>query len=438
MARGDHIIAHLATAYELREACEQGDLDTVKILTEETTKIIISYGLIIASESGYLNIVKFLFDKGADVNSQEGTAIKTAAQNGHFYIVEFLIKNGANVGLDVALGQACRRGHLDIVKILLKNGVKYSKLILQIAVTGGYFDIVKFLVDNKIAVINDSSNEYGTSALDIACREGHLEIVKYLIANGAELERSYHALFVAVQYGYFDIVRELIEHGSDIHAVSDKPLRMACIWGHFDIAKYLLDKGADILANEDLLELAIDSLDIIKLVVERGCVIPDSNTLHDLINEALGNGKIEIADFIESLLPPILKNDHLCDEDKMNPEDEDPIQHIPYKYFSGKDNLIQLNKNCFEISSLYGWMKEHDTDPFRGEVPDGFFDNLKRRIKEKPNNYFDNLMNEIEQKREESEKIGGIKRSSRRCQRRQKKSTRKNKNKKRRSSRRRM
>ncbi len=102
---------------------------------------------------------------------------------------------------------ACKDGDLTKVKSLVENGIipndfqvvdrinktDINRSGLMNASLFGHFDIVKYLVENKISNIN-TVNKYGKNALMFACFcrqnfEDRLKIIKYLIVNGTNINK---------------------------------------------------------------------------------------------------------------------------------------------------------------------------------------------------------------------------------------------------------
>jgi ankyrin repeat protein len=152
----------------MRKAIKNGELNMVKDIVANNHGLldtITPFGtwLHVASTQGKSDIVKYLIDKGLDVN-----------QNGDI----------ADCG---AIRSAASEGHLDIVELLFQNGAKFdvseaTKSPLFGAIYGGHYDVVKFLVENGI----DITVRYNTNALknmeayEYAREFGQTKIAEYL------------------------------------------------------------------------------------------------------------------------------------------------------------------------------------------------------------------------------------------------------------------
>jgi ankyrin repeat protein len=86
--------------------------------------------LLIASEKGHCEIVKYLVAQNADVNLTDGnntSPLYSAVKMGHYDIVEFLLQNGADVNICNHLGYlplyaASSSGHCAIFRLLIEHG----------------------------------------------------------------------------------------------------------------------------------------------------------------------------------------------------------------------------------------------------------------------------------------------------------------------------
>ena len=120
-----------------------------------------------AAEAGDLDRVKLLVEQGTDRNQVGGyyrdTALSIAAENGHSMIVRYLVEKGADMqkvsSFDwTPLLNASRCGHFEVVRYLLEQGAD-----------------------------RDKADRYGYTSLHWAALHGDLEIAKLLMMYGADL-----------------------------------------------------------------------------------------------------------------------------------------------------------------------------------------------------------------------------------------------------------
>ena len=74
-------------------ACAKAQLDAVKYLYEKNhTNLSLEHALIVASEHGHLEVVKYLIKQGADIHTCNLSPLFWAWRHEHFNVVEFLIE----------------------------------------------------------------------------------------------------------------------------------------------------------------------------------------------------------------------------------------------------------------------------------------------------------------------------------------------------------
>ncbi len=120
---------------ELIEASKNGQLDKVKMLIEAGyPNVTYKYGktewsaLRIASCHGHIEVVKYLLNVGADINTTDDikwNALMWAVWNGHIDIINILLKFGADIYIIDRFGYSVKRIALEGTK----NGPKIVKLI---------------------------------------------------------------------------------------------------------------------------------------------------------------------------------------------------------------------------------------------------------------------------------------------------------------------
>ena len=218
----------------LYRAVESGDVDRVKACLQGVSSPNgLTQYLLLASERGYLEMVKELLKAGAEASKQMGncSALIIALKNNQFDIVKELLRTSggrmaqANEAY-IALLFACVDNYLETVKELLheKNLDCNLQLLdgyntLLVASTLGYAQIVQELL--KAGADPNARNSYGENSLFLASRRGHFEVVQELLKAGADVnlqnEDGENALILASQNRHFKVVQELLKAGADVN-----------------------------------------------------------------------------------------------------------------------------------------------------------------------------------------------------------------------------
>ena len=204
-----------------------------------------------ASETGQLEVVRLLLDKGAAVNAFSGgeheTALHLAAVQGELDIMRLLIERGAAV--DAA-------------------NEEDSRTPLISAIGSSQLEAVRLLLDKGASVNGVVGGEEELPPLHCACSRGRLEIVRLLLDRGATVDAiddgRMTPLHRASLRGHHDIARLLIDRGAEVDAEASDgftPLHAASHFasvGHFEVARMLVDAGAD-LQLQTTMDLGFDT-----------------------------------------------------------------------------------------------------------------------------------------------------------------------------------
>ena len=208
-----------------------------------------AFDLIEAATRGDLPGVQSLLRNGVDVNTREyssRTALYWATKGGHEQIVAFLLQCGAKVDKANGLVELCEAfslGHLGMSKLLLDSGISIHSgqshperlwCPFNAAFLSGHLDIVNLLIDRGIDVTEKDA--CGHSPLCAAALYGHVGIVKLLLERGADLNAK------------GDFIEEwLLKTGvkKGWRTLSGTtPLQVAIMNGHIEVFKLLLNHGA--------------------------------------------------------------------------------------------------------------------------------------------------------------------------------------------------
>lgn len=198
------------------------------------------------------------------VGPTKNTLLHLACESGNVLMLEVLLssadvdpdpQNGEGVTpLQVAAGH----GHLEAVKFLIDKGANVNRpdrhglTTLAAAAYQGSVDLVHFLIDEcgaKVDVLNDK----GASPLHGACQKGHVEVARALVAAGADVnlrtKDGLCAVYLAAQANAPALVRFLADDcDADLTTATDlkvTPLHIAAWMGHTECARAIVELAGD-------------------------------------------------------------------------------------------------------------------------------------------------------------------------------------------------
>ena len=194
---------------------------------------------------------------------------------------------------DVETGQtllmlAVVDSNIDIVRLLCGKGAnqelsdKRGWTVLHHSAKVGDKDVMEVVLENAGHKSLDRRNGAGQSALHVAVRSGHAEVVTQLLDSGARMEvtddQGWTSLHLAVVRGRADCVIAILHHSletMDLVTRGWSPLHLAVVTGREDIASLLVNQGADTnLVNREgrtAMDIARDNNNtkIVSVILER-------------------------------------------------------------------------------------------------------------------------------------------------------------------------
>ncbi|XP_071104315.1 uncharacterized protein [Haliotis cracherodii] len=251
-------------------AAHGGHYDMYNLLVLEGADLSLADGnnmdcLILASERGYVSIVKHLLSlKTLDINRRVGskkqTAAMMAAQRGDYDVYNLLVLEGVDLSLTDTDNEDClmlasKRGYVSIVKHLLslktldinRRGRSQKQTAVMMAAAGGHCDVYNLLVMERADLsLTDKNN---MDCLMLASKGGYVSIVKHLLTlktfdiNRREGSKKQTAVMIAAEGGHYDIYNLLVMEGADLSLTDDDNkdcLMFASKGGYLSIVKHLL------------------------------------------------------------------------------------------------------------------------------------------------------------------------------------------------------
>ena len=207
----------------------------------------------IAISENNLDKVKTYFEEGGDIHEIEDTSSADTRCNPLHYavlhtrleIVKYLVEKGA-----------------DVNKMHSRNGYAPLHFAAKSSRSNNVAKwIVKYLVENGARVnIKAGLQLNGPTPLDFASSINSLDIVKYLVEIGKAgvTDRS---LRHACHWDDLRLLKYLVNKGGNVKSKTDDGetlLHYACEWSSLEIVKYLVKKGADVNSKNNENQTPLD------------------------------------------------------------------------------------------------------------------------------------------------------------------------------------
>lgn len=183
-------------------------------------------------------------------------------------------------------GSEAERTRVEMLHLLFEMAVytladeKPSAELLFEAAEKGYAVVVSMLIGREAAgdVITVQAK---SSALVLAAKEGHGDVVRILLEVGVDIDAQLHlpgrttALQEAARHGHVAVVQTLLNSGANMHVGEIDPISTAAAKGHHRIVEMLLDwelKASHQVCAVQALEYAAGNghIDTVRMLLDRG------------------------------------------------------------------------------------------------------------------------------------------------------------------------
>ncbi len=270
-----------------------------------------------------LSLLHFNLDSIYELH--EFTLLTYAVKFNRSEIVEYLIQKGADINtqdkLYTPLAVACIKKNINMIKKLLELGADPNSLFQQddnkymaihVAITNGNLEVVKTLVEGGTD-LNDTSI---ILPLVQAIKEGNKDIINYLLDNGADVNArpiialnddtdeiyEYPPILAAIAKRDEDTLKKLIELGANTNASYEgySALIMALKW-NADMVRLLCENGADVnykhpVSGNTPLIRAITNIPILLPVIRVLCEFGADKKIKNKRNETAASYALHIED----------------------------------------------------------------------------------------------------------------------------------------------
>lgn len=295
-------------------------------------KEFINEALILMSQDGYIPVIEYLLNIGADIHVNDDEALFKAVEKGQSETIKYLLLKGANINAKnrSIVPYAVLYRDLDIVRLLVENNADphvKNDLSMWMAAEFGKYSIVLYLLEQGAVVIpRKDAEEFKKAKKNIPCysllsrysgktiteiieilsdkREqtktaskcnhytdqinmlrGHFPILgwkKTRDETQMTQEDKNNALNNMIVYGNLEMVIYLRTIGADIYTENHFPLINAIMNSCYDVVRYLIKEGVDIKTPKKNIQayreaIAGDDIEMVRLLIELGIDFSHNN-----------------------------------------------------------------------------------------------------------------------------------------------------------------
>ncbi|HXG24316.1 MAG TPA: ankyrin repeat domain-containing protein [Chthonomonadales bacterium] len=268
--------------------------------------------LMAAALAGWPEMVRFLLERGADVNTVDKSGHSALAHGIRYKeVVQILLERGANPnvpsvqGYPLLIEKIVRERDEEIAKLLVNGGANVNIQEPLFGLTP-LIGAVKYASDDMILVLLEKGasvkarDKEGNTALILAARHRSRSTIEALLAQGAEInasnKRGETALMRAAE-GNNEVLRLLLQKGAHLEASRENgwtPLICAAAAPSTAGVDILLEAGANVNARSKTGQTALmfaairGNVDMLEMLLFRGA---DVNVKDIYGNTALKNAK---------------------------------------------------------------------------------------------------------------------------------------------------
>jgi ankyrin repeat protein len=175
-------------------AVDKKNQKIINQLLDHGAEMTIHTALLHAIDSGYLDMVQLLVEKGAPLNVvSSGTPLIRAIERRHSDIIKYLIKRGADINLadkngNLPLKVCMEKRNFEIIIGMIEKGLKVNATLanslLVCSLELEQVDMVEYFI--KLGADVNQKNKNGQTLLSTALKNSDLRSFRLLIESGAD------------------------------------------------------------------------------------------------------------------------------------------------------------------------------------------------------------------------------------------------------------